>query len=170
MASLQCCPVCLVFQCDESVEDNCHSGVGWIKARNGDGVEVYNGCGGGNILRLECNSKYPITVDIEYNHCEGPCAGSHYCDRAVFDVVLDSCDEETDCGQELGTINLNNGDCLDGDCGQCCDACYRYGGSFVITQSMVESLRTCLAGQANRSARTIHGVGGPDPGTSNQAP
>jgi|694.fasta_scaffold127936_2 hypothetical protein len=176
MASLACCPVCLVFQCDESVQDNCHSGVGWIKARDATGSEIYNGCGSGNVLELACQARYPITVDIEYNHCEGPCAGSHVCDRAVFDVVLDSCTEETSCGQELGTINLNNGDCYrsgNDNCGRCCDECYRWGGTFVITESMVDNLRTCLAGQSSRTSRSLrvfNSIGGPDPSAENQAP
>lgn len=175
--TLACCPVCLDFRCNEAVQYNCHSGVGWIIIKNADGVEIYNGCPSGNVLEISCSSKLPLNVEIEYNHCEGPCAGSHICNRAIFDLYLASCDGESNCDQFLGTVNLNNEGCTrggsgGGGCGDCCDECYRYGGNFSITESQLGTLRSCLASQtaSARSPRPTNFSSAPDPEATNLAP
>jgi len=121
------CDPGLQFRC--AVPGGCHDQVGWVVVRDSSGVLLYEGCPREGAIVL---GSVPLTerteIVVRYSDSEGPCPGSHRCDRAVFDVELVG----QPCGARrlLGRADLDNGD----------DGGDRGPFTFAIAQSTINAL------------------------------
>jgi len=115
------------FWCE--VSGGCHEGVGWVTIRSPEGGNLYDGCPGQGVLSMG-NTTITAGTDItvQYSKSNGPCAGGHQCNRAIFRVELSNGNARA----VLGTANLNN----QGDGGN------RGPFTFTVTQAHLDSLNS----------------------------